>query len=199
MKQSPKLPALRRRTQLIRAAEKVFASRGYFGATTEEIAKTAGLTKGALYYHFLSKEDIFFAVIKKIARHWTEKILAHFDGTVDPRTALEKSIRTAFDMIGHQKYVSVEFWQQAHKIRKIRNFLAGEHSRVRAKIVSYLVANCSVNENDCYYFVALVHAVFDGIMLRDTFCNKKSDRDRLADQVVEISLLYLNKYRKESV
>jgi AcrR family transcriptional regulator len=56
----------RRRQQtrdvLVEAATEVFARRGYEGASLEEIAETAGFTRGAIYKHFAGKEELFFAV-----------------------------------------------------------------------------------------------------------------------------------------
>lgn len=61
-----KLTRERRRQQtrdvLIAAASEVFAKRGFEGASLEEIAETAGFTRGAIYKHFADKEDLFFAV-----------------------------------------------------------------------------------------------------------------------------------------
>lgn len=62
-----KLTPERRRQQtrdvLIAAATEVFARRGFEGAALEEIAETAGFTRGAIYKNFDGKEDLFFAVI----------------------------------------------------------------------------------------------------------------------------------------
>src|SRR4051794_27973484 len=44
------------KSALIRAAEEVFADRGIAGAKVEDIARSAGLSKGAFYLHFESKE-----------------------------------------------------------------------------------------------------------------------------------------------
>src|SRR5258708_30682530 len=61
-----KLTRDRRRQQtrdvLIAAATEVFAKRGYEGASLEEIAETAGFTRGAIYKNFAGKEELFFAV-----------------------------------------------------------------------------------------------------------------------------------------
>jgi AcrR family transcriptional regulator len=65
---------VRTRAALLDAAAEVFARRGLDGATLEEIAETAGFTRGAVYHHFASKEDLFLAVI---ARH-DEELLAGF-------------------------------------------------------------------------------------------------------------------------
>ncbi len=51
------------RDQLLAAASRVFARRGYHGASMNEIAAEAGFSKGALYWNFASKEDLFFALL----------------------------------------------------------------------------------------------------------------------------------------
>ena len=62
------------RAALLDAAAGVFARRGLDGATLEEIAEAAGFTRGAVYHHFASKEELFLAVI---TRH-DEELLARF-------------------------------------------------------------------------------------------------------------------------
>lgn len=64
-----KLTPERRRQQtrdvLIAAATDVFARRGFEGAALEEIAETAGFTRGAIYKHFEDKEALFLAAIDR--------------------------------------------------------------------------------------------------------------------------------------
>ena len=62
------------RAALLDAAAEVFARRGLDGATLDEIAETAGFTRGAVHHHFASKEELFLEVI---ARHDAE-LLAGF-------------------------------------------------------------------------------------------------------------------------
>ena len=51
---------------LLDAAERLFLRRGYVNVSLQQIADEAGFTKGAAYYHFQSKEDIFLAVSQRI-------------------------------------------------------------------------------------------------------------------------------------
>jgi len=53
------------RERVIQVALEVFAEKGVHGATMVEIAKRAGVTGGALYRYFESKEDIFQAVVEQ--------------------------------------------------------------------------------------------------------------------------------------
>lgn len=53
------------REELLAAALQVFARRGYREASVDEIAAEAGYSKGALYWHFSSKEELFTALIEE--------------------------------------------------------------------------------------------------------------------------------------
>jgi AcrR family transcriptional regulator len=55
---------------LINAAMDLFASYGYRGTSLARIARAAGVTKGALYWHFDDKEDFFLAVVEQVLRDW---------------------------------------------------------------------------------------------------------------------------------
>ena len=55
---------------LIDAAMDLFASYGYRGTSLARIARAAGVTKGALYWHFADKEEFFIAVVAKVLGEW---------------------------------------------------------------------------------------------------------------------------------
>ena len=66
---SPSSPKWRRRAdarpaEIVRAAYEVFSEKGFAAARLDEIAKRAGVSKGALYLYFETKQDIFEAVVK---------------------------------------------------------------------------------------------------------------------------------------
>ena len=59
---------------IIDTAAKLFASRGYNGTSMADLAAAAGLTKGAFYHHFASKEALFFAVIQSVREKWQNAV-----------------------------------------------------------------------------------------------------------------------------
>lgn len=71
------------RDRLLASASRVFAQRGYDGATLDEVAADAGLTKGAIYWHFAGKSDLFLALVEENVERQT----AHLPGAV--RAAIE--------------------------------------------------------------------------------------------------------------
>jgi AcrR family transcriptional regulator len=70
------------------ASEKVFVRDGYERAQIETIAAEAGRTKGSIYSHFRSKEDIFFALIERKAQLRREEFLRSTERE-DPRQRVE--------------------------------------------------------------------------------------------------------------
>lgn len=61
-------------TRLIEIACEIFTRDGYASAATEEIVHLAGVTRGALYHHFGSKEGLFQAVLAHIQKQIGERI-----------------------------------------------------------------------------------------------------------------------------
>ncbi len=53
-----------RRSQILEAALKVFAEKGFKGATNKDIADAAGVSPGLIYFYFENKEDLFFAILE---------------------------------------------------------------------------------------------------------------------------------------
>src|SRR5881392_4148153 len=53
------------REELLSAALRVFARRGYRAAGVDEIAAEAGYSKGALYWHFSGKEELLIALLEE--------------------------------------------------------------------------------------------------------------------------------------
>lgn len=79
---------------LLDAAERLFLERGYANVSMQQIAEVAGFTKGATYYHFQSKEDLFLAVSKRLTLNLRDQLLASFDEPGTFEEQLRRSIRT---------------------------------------------------------------------------------------------------------
>lgn len=58
-----------RRRELLEAATTLFAERGLAGTTMDEIARQAGVSRGAVYHHFSSREDLFAACFEAAMAH----------------------------------------------------------------------------------------------------------------------------------
>lgn len=66
MARKTKEDALETRNQLLDAAEKVFFDKGFSQTSLMDIAEAAGLSRGAIYWHFKNKGDLFEAMADRI-------------------------------------------------------------------------------------------------------------------------------------
>jgi AcrR family transcriptional regulator len=89
-----RLPANQRRAQLLDTAAQVFATRGYTGATTAELAEAAGVSEPIIYRHFKSKKELFIALVEVTGQETIKLWEAELAGATDPADRLSRLIRT---------------------------------------------------------------------------------------------------------
>ena len=53
----------------------LFSQRGFASTSIDDIAHAAGVTKGAMYWHFKNKNDLFLAMLARIRQRWQEVVL----------------------------------------------------------------------------------------------------------------------------
>jgi AcrR family transcriptional regulator len=70
------LPARERRTQILAAAKRVFARRGYHDTNISHICDALGIARGTLYQHFKSKQDVFAAIVEDLLARVREALAA---------------------------------------------------------------------------------------------------------------------------
>jgi AcrR family transcriptional regulator len=76
------------REQLIAIATRLFGERGYEGASIEAVLRESGVSRGALYHHFDSKEALFEAVFEAVETNVGHETVAASAGIDDPVEAL---------------------------------------------------------------------------------------------------------------
>lgn len=100
--------ALQTRDDLMAAALDIFYRRGVSRASLQEIASAAGVTRGALYWHFKNKEDLFDALFQQVFSKLSEQ-LRHDIDTSSP-DALHNLMRALNQMF--QRMASDERYQK---------------------------------------------------------------------------------------
>ncbi|MDP4145939.1 MAG: TetR/AcrR family transcriptional regulator [Bacillota bacterium] len=109
------------------SAMKVFSQRGYTGATMDEIAVTAGVAKGTLYYHFKSKEEIFKYIITEGMNLIKEQVEIANSEVEDPIEKLRGICRVQLSVL-HQnkdffKVVMSQLWGQELRQLQLRDVI----------------------------------------------------------------------------
>jgi AcrR family transcriptional regulator len=111
------------RAELIEAAAKVFARRGFHGASVEQIAAEAGFSTGAVYWHFEDKEDLFLALYE----HWVGKRVEEIEAAWSREGTPAERARAAaddwmrqFERNPEPFLLRLEFATQAARDQKLR-------------------------------------------------------------------------------
>jgi len=133
-----RLPAEARRAQILREAARLFASHGFKGTTTRDVAAGAGITEAALYRYFPSKEAMYAAIldermaasdplapVEDLARAGDDRGV--FGGLA---LALLRSVEADPTMLRLILYSALEGHEMARpfqegRIRRLRDFLSG--------------------------------------------------------------------------
>jgi AcrR family transcriptional regulator len=103
-----------KRNQIVEAAARVFARKGYAGAVVADIAVEACIGKGTVYEYFNSKEDLFFAVFEWFQKKTEEAAtvgIASLGGRASERLGvLNESLMGLWDQIKDAFVLTMEFW-----------------------------------------------------------------------------------------
>lgn len=109
------------------AAIKSFSQKGFYKSTMDEIAETAGVAKGTLYYHFKSKEDIFKFIIDegvKIIEDEIKTKTSHLDNPLDKlRTVCRVQLELAIKYIEFFKTIFSQMWGDEDRQSMLRGVL----------------------------------------------------------------------------
>jgi AcrR family transcriptional regulator len=87
----------RRRQAIMRAATEVFLHRGYLGATTDEVAARASVSKQTLYKHFADKQQLFAEIILETTVQVVDGLSAAVGDTLQDAQDVRKALRDLAD------------------------------------------------------------------------------------------------------
>lgn len=117
------------RHALLDAAERVFERRGVAGTSLQEVAEAAGVTRGAVYWHFRDKADLFNAMMERAVLpfepHWLEPAA---DDAADPLRRLQELMFDILTQISQDERLQRVMDISTHKVEYV-----GEHDAIRER------------------------------------------------------------------
>nr|MDO8098613.1 TetR/AcrR family transcriptional regulator [Candidatus Njordarchaeota archaeon] len=123
--------------RIVDVAQQAFSEKGYHETTMEDVAKMLGVSKGALYLYFRSKEELFKAIIENWERTIREILLSSFedgkliDGLAD---VLDHVLTDRKENIG----LSFEFISEASRDASIRKILKENYEKNLKTLTAFL-------------------------------------------------------------
>ena len=188
--------ALETRSRILDAAERVFSRRGVSRTSLDDIARAAGVTRGAIYWHFKDKADLFGAMLGRVALPMEEMLqrtseaagddpLAHVRGrsvAVLRKVVGDARARRVFDVVAHKcEYVD--------EMAAVRRRINGMHANCLAQLetgfrgaVRHGLLPASVEPRAA---AVGLHALVDGLITNWLIDPKYFADARAAEQIVD--------------
>ena len=85
------------RAALLAAARELFAEHGFAQTGRDQIAERAGVTRGALYHHFATKEEVFRELVEQLEQEMLDRVVAAGAGSPDPAAMLRAGAHAFLD------------------------------------------------------------------------------------------------------
>jgi len=125
--------------RLVQVAAKLFAERGFEGTSVQEIVEAAGVTKGAMYHYFGSKDDLLYEIYGRVLRMQMERLekVASGEGPVQERlhAAAADVVVTTIENLDDTKIFLRSMHQLTpEKQRTVRAERRRYHERFRAMV-----------------------------------------------------------------
>jgi AcrR family transcriptional regulator len=131
------------RNELLDAALRVFARRGYRDAGVDEIAAEAGYSKGALYWHFPGKHELFVALIDERIDAPTRALVELLEAAPPDRDMSLEATRELARQLNEQREAMLlerEYWSLAIRDPELRARYAERQAELRTAFATALRA-----------------------------------------------------------
>lgn len=162
------------RVQILDAAERVFHAQGVSRASLAEVAKAAGVSRGAIYWHFENKIDLFQAMLERL-RLPLEELARASESADEPdplgcmrellvraltRLACEPQVRRTHDILRYK----CEYTGELLGLRERMQLLSIECDQHVAKALGNAVSKGQLPANlDCQRAAVCLHAYMEGL------------------------------------
>jgi AcrR family transcriptional regulator len=182
-------PAHETRERIIASAARVFARKGFQRASLDEVAADAGLTKGAIYWHFKNKNDLLFAMLDCRLQRDTAPLMGDLQALIrdggDPLATLTRMFASGLRRCtddpewGHLYLECLNLSRQDEVREKLSAFydrvwaMSGSFTR---ELQTHGLTGDGISPEDAAVFWA---ALFDGLMLAWLIKGEAVDFDRL--------------------
>ena len=186
---------------ILKAAEIIFAEKGYHGASINEIAAAAKVNKRMIYVYFGNKEDLYVAVLKIVFDRLTE-ISKTIDLTLSPEQLIERFIYSYFKFLSeNENFVRLFMWENLNNAKYISSSvdeIKKDSDLLLKHILNQGIKNGAFKDN--IYINEVVSAVskficsyVTNVLICGNSINSKSDLQKKSKFISEMILSYLKR------
>jgi TetR/AcrR family fatty acid metabolism transcriptional regulator len=175
--------AAERKDQIVRATVECITKHGYHNFSMQDVARTAGVSKGIIHYYFLNKDELMMSVLDKVSGDIERVLAADMETIKDPIKKLEIFISVCSDVVRSTReyyQVSMDFWTQINQKEAVRKVISGHYQKFRETATRVLREGIQqkvfrdINPNE---YASFIVAVIDGLSLQWLFDESTFDYD----------------------
>lgn len=172
------------RAKIIESAIKLFSDQGFNKASVNDICVEAGISKGAFYHHFKSKQELFIALLDGWLQAIDHAIEASKDKTA-PETfqQMTEAFPYIFETAGDGLPMFLEFWLQASRDEKIWDASIAPYRRYHEYFTSLIkkgVDEGSFVEVDSELTSRMIISTAMGLLLQSLLDPKGANWEKVA-------------------
>ncbi|MBI4963651.1 MAG: SDR family oxidoreductase [Desulfomonile tiedjei] len=160
----------KRREQILLAAIKLFAKKGFHKTTLRNLAEETGLSQGNIYDYVGSKEDIFFLIHQFSASSAMEAMKQVVEQAAEPLEKLRRMIRAEFNTMDKLADAIMLIYQEGHILKKplLRSLLKKERAHLEAfeSIIDQCVKTKVLRECNARVVANLIKSMVDAWVLK---------------------------------
>lgn len=178
------------RARLLEAALKKFSSSGYDAASVDDICAEAGVSKGAFYHHFPSKQAVFLALFED----WLTTVDAGLEAARKPTvpetlTNMARMLPFIFTQANGQLPMFLEFWLQASRDEAVWKVTVAPYERYLeyfADLVKQGIVEGSFKQVDPHSAAQVIVSFAVGMLLQGLIAPQDTDWQKAAEQSMKI-------------
>ena len=179
---------------IMNTAQQLFATKGYNGTSMNDIVKASGASKGAIYNHFESKEQLFMALLNIQTELGLGQIEAKFskeDASIDKLKKIFKmTFSSSVNCTREMCMMQTEFMVTASRIESLGPSLQKRYNMIHQFVVDIIEEGKKHGEIkqdiDSAGMVTLAFATLDGLGFQYATLGMRFDADRLETLLMEM-------------
>ncbi|MFR1708719.1 MAG: TetR/AcrR family transcriptional regulator [Clostridium sp.] len=176
---------------IFEAAIKVFSSNGYESATMDEVASKAGVAKGTLYYHFKSKEELFYFIVQSGIDLISDEVSKAIEEVDDPIERMKVAARLQLKYFYTNKdlfrVIMTHMWGSKERHEEIRSQMKSLID-LTSKTLSEIKKDSDKDKED----YDILSYCFIGILFSSALYEIINENNYDQNEVVEKFINYIN-------
>jgi len=190
------------RSRILRAAGYCFAHKGYEATSVSDICQRAGVSKGAFYHHFPTKQAVFLALLSDWLTQLESRLsagMAEAGSVPEGLSAMAGMAHTVFRNAEDQLPMFLEFWAQAARDPQVWEATIAPYRRFWsyfAGLIERGIAEGSFRDVDPDIAARVLVSLAVGLLLQALLDSDETDWGRVAEEGIRMMLQGLE--RKES-